>query len=64
MADTLSSLVNINGKYSKRTFQQNHYTWKIDTYGYIYYRNFFCRAHSHVLFWGHWYPCFGFTTET
>ena len=20
----------------------------------------FCRAHSHVLFWGHWYPCFGF----
>ena len=21
---------------------------------------FFCRTHSHVLFWGHWYPCFGF----
>ena len=20
---------------------------------------FFCRTHSHVLFWGHWYPCFG-----
>ena len=21
---------------------------------------FFCLTHSHVLFWGHWYPCFGF----
>ena len=21
---------------------------------------FFCRTHSHVLFWGHWYPCVGF----
>ena len=21
---------------------------------------FFCRTHSHVLFWGHWYPCLGF----
>ena len=21
---------------------------------------FFCRTHSHVLFWGHWYHCFGF----
>ena len=21
---------------------------------------FFCRTHSHVPFWGHWYPCFGF----
>ena len=20
----------------------------------------FYRTHSHVLFWGHWYPCFGF----
>ena len=20
----------------------------------------FCPTHSHVLFWGHWYPCFGF----
>ena len=21
---------------------------------------FFCRTHLHVLFWDHWYPCFGF----
>ena len=21
---------------------------------------FFCHTHSHALFWGHWYPCFGF----
>ena len=20
----------------------------------------FCRTHTHVLFWGHWFPCFGF----
>ena len=20
----------------------------------------FCQTHSHVLCWGHWYPCFGF----
>ena len=21
---------------------------------------YFWRTHTHVLFWGHWYPCFGF----
>ena len=27
---------------------------------FFFFLNFFCRTHSHVIFWGHWYPCFGF----
>ena len=27
---------------------------------FFFFLKFFCRTHSHVLFWGHWYPCFGF----
>ena len=26
----------------------------------FFFLKFFCRTHTHVLFWGHWYPCFGF----
>ena len=25
---------------------------------------FFCRTHSLVLFWDHWYPCFGFQSQS
>ena len=27
---------------------------------FFFFLKFFCRTHSHVLFSGHWYPCFGF----
>ena len=26
----------------------------------VFFLKFFCRTYSHVLFWGHWYLCFGF----
>ena len=28
--------------------------------GPFFFFKYFWRTHSHVLFWGHWYPCFGF----